>query len=163
MLTWEAVRGWGPGVESPKDSLLITFPSAKPSAFLSEISLNPKFEGLSNEDLERRSTSTNLRLKKERMKLEQFESYKNKLVRQFDTLTESSPNQTPSVLVRLTWAILNWRIRKTQAKIESLDGRIRKLVETVIEPLLLDLSDLEEETRLRNALKKPDSQTAAIA
>jgi hypothetical protein len=97
------------------------------------------------------------------MKLEQFESYKNKLVRQFDTLTESSPNQTPSVLVRLTWAILNWRIRKTQAKIESLDGRIRKLVETVIEPLLLDLSDLEEETRLRNALKKPDSQTAAIA
>ena len=151
------------GATRPKDSLLITFPSAKPSAFLSEISLNPKFEGLSNEDLERRSTSTNLRLKKERMKLEQFESYKNKLVRQFDTLTESSPNQTPSVLVRLTWAILNWRIRKTQAKIESLDGRIRKLVETVIEPLLLDLSDLEEETRLRNALKKPDSQTAAIA
>ena len=33
------------GATRPKDSLLITFSSAKPSKFLTEISLNPKFEG----------------------------------------------------------------------------------------------------------------------
>jgi DNA helicase-2/ATP-dependent DNA helicase PcrA len=142
------------GATRPKDSLLITFPAAKPSAFLSEISLNPKFEGIPEDDLERRSTSTKLRLKNERTKLEQFKLYRDKLITQFDALTEIRANQNPSLFVRLAWVISNWRIRKTQKKIEYMNIRIRKLVETVIDPLLLDLSDLEEEMGLRNALKK---------
>ncbi len=51
------------GATRPKDSLLITFSSAKLSKFLAEISLNPKFEGFEAEELDRKSNSVKLRLK----------------------------------------------------------------------------------------------------
>jgi DNA helicase-2/ATP-dependent DNA helicase PcrA len=136
----------------PKDSLLITFPSAKPSSFLPEIALNPQFEGITDEDLERRSISTTLRFKKEKAKLGQFELQKDKLLVRFDHLTEKQSAKKPDLLVKLTWLIANWRIRKTQEQIENLDKRIRKHTKTLIDPLLIAISDLDEETKLRKAI-----------
>ena len=136
----------------PKDSLLITFPSAKPSSFLPEIALNPQFEGIEDEDLERRSISTKLRLKKETAKLQQFELQKDKLLARFDHLTGKQPAEKLNLLVRLTWLIANWRIRKTQEGIEKLDQHIRKHTQTIIDPLLIMISDLDEEAKLRKAI-----------
>ena len=143
------------GATRPKDSILITFSSAKPSTFLLEISLNPKFNDITDEDLERRFASTKLRLKKEKTKLDQLELYRDKLFVQFDLLTETHTNKKPSLLIRLTWMVANWRICKIQEKIENLNKRIKKHTETVIGPLLLELSDLEEETNLRKSIKTP--------
>jgi len=120
-----------------------------------EISLNPKFNDITDEDLERRFASTKLRLKKEKTKLDQLELYRDKLFVQFDLLTETHTNKKPSLLIRLTWMVANWRIRKIQEKIENLNKRIKKHTETVIGPLLLELSDLEEETNLRKSIKTP--------
>jgi DNA helicase-2/ATP-dependent DNA helicase PcrA len=143
------------GATRPKDSLLITFPTAKPSVFLTEISLNPKYKGIDDEDLERKSASTQRGLKKEETKLHQFEFQTDKLLVQFNHLTESLASGKPSFLLRLTWPITNWRIDKIQKRIESWNKRIKKHKETIIDPLHVELSDLVEETNLRNAIKGP--------
>ena len=142
------------GATRPKDCLLITFPSDKPSKFLSEICLNPKFEGYTREDLEQRVNSRKLRLKKEQMRLLQFESYKNKLITQFNYLTESQTRAKPSPLLRIIWMVVNWRLDRIQTKIETVNKRSRKHTEMVINPLTIELHDLEEELRLRQALGK---------
>ena len=145
----------------PKDSLLITFPFNKPSNFLPEICLNPRFQGITDDYLERRHTSTKLRLKKERVRQEQFEHYRDKLVTQFEKLTENQTNNTSAFGSHLTWLIINWRIEKTQEKIESLDEKIRKHTETVIGTLLIELGDLGEELKLRKAIKHRKSSKSA--
>ncbi|MGB7872853.1 MAG: UvrD-helicase domain-containing protein [Anaerolineales bacterium] len=141
------------GATRPKDSLLITFPSAKPSIFLSEICLNPKLKGITDEYLERWSASTKMRLKKERMKQGQLELYREKQVARFEKLTEGHTSDKAALLLRLTWLIANWRIRIAQEKIESLNKRIRTHTEKVVEPLLVELNDLDEEIKLRKAIK----------
>jgi hypothetical protein len=120
---------------------------------LAEISLNPKFEGLEAEELKRKSDSVKLRLKKETAKLWQIEHQKDKLVVQFESLTEALPVEKPAWLLHLNWLFTNWRIKKTQEKIEALNQRFRKQTETVIEPLQIELGDLEEEIKHRNAIK----------
>jgi DNA helicase-2/ATP-dependent DNA helicase PcrA len=143
------------GATRPKDSILITFSSSKPSIFLPEISLNPKYKGLTDEELEYKSSSTRLLLKKEKSKLHQIELEKDKLVVLFEKLTDMLAAGKPSLLRRLTWIVANWRINKIQAKIESMNKRMKKHTEMVIEPLLVELSDLDEETRLKKAFKTP--------
>ena len=140
------------GATRPKDSLLITFSSEKPSKFLSEICLNPKFNDYTNEYLERRSISTEMRLKKESAKLEQMKLYRDNLHAQFDHLAQSRPSQKSTLWLQLTWSITNWHMNKIQEKIESLDQRIKKQGETIIPPLLGELKDLEEELTLRSSL-----------
>jgi ATP-dependent exoDNAse (exonuclease V) beta subunit len=141
------------GATRPKDSLLITFSSAKPSKFLAEIALNPKFDGLEAEELERKSDSVKLRLKRENVKLQQIELQKKKLVVQFEYLTEALLVEKSAWLLHLNWLFANWRIQKTQEKIEVLNQRIRKQIEAVIRPLEIELGDLEEEIKLRNTIK----------
>jgi DNA helicase-2/ATP-dependent DNA helicase PcrA len=141
------------GATRPKDSLLITFSSAKPSKFLAEISLNPKFEGLEAKELERKSDSVKLRLKRENVKLQQFELQQEKLVVQFEHLTEALPVEKSAWLLHLNWLFANWRIQKMQEKVEALNQHIRKQTEAAIRPLEIELGDLEEEIKLRNAVK----------
>jgi DNA helicase II / ATP-dependent DNA helicase PcrA len=148
------------GATRPKDSLLITFSSTKPSNFLSEISLNPKYKGIEDEELERKSASTQRSLKKEETKLHQIVLQTDRLVFQFNHITENLASKKPSFMLRLTWPITNWRINKIQEKIDRLNKRINKHKETIIEPLLVELSDLEEETSLRNEIKGPQSGEA---
>lgn len=87
------------------------------------------------------------------MKLQQFELQKKKLVVQFELLTEALSVERSTWLLYLNWLFANWRIQKTQEKIDALNQRLRKQTEMVIEPLQIELSDLEEEIKLRNAIK----------
>ena len=137
----------------PKDSLLITFPSAKPSIFLSEICLNPRFKGITDEYIERWSTSTKMRIKKGKTKQGQLERHRDELLTLFEKLTEESSSNLPTPLSQLTEMILNWRVQKTQQKIESLDKKIRNHTEIVLPPLLQETKDLDEEIRFRRAIK----------
>jgi len=138
----------------PKDSLLITFPSAKPSNFLPEICLNPRFKGITDEYLKRWSASTKMRYKKAIAKQGQMELHKDELDASFEKLTENQSIKKPKSLSQLTTLIVNWRLQKTQKKFERLNEKIRKYTKTVIEPLLAELNDLEEEIKLRRAIKR---------
>jgi ATP-dependent exoDNAse (exonuclease V) beta subunit len=140
------------GATRPKDSLLITFMSAKPSIFLSEISLNPKYKEIDDEELTHKYSSITRSLKKEELKLGQIEQHRNKLVVQFDQLTNRLASKKPSLLLRITWIVINWRINIIQAKLDSLDQRIKKQKESILAPLLVEISDLGEETNLRKAI-----------
>lgn len=144
------------GATRPKDSLLITFPAGRSSIFLSEISLNPKYKEADEEDLARKLASTKRNIMKEKMKHQQMELQRDQLAIQFDRLTASFDGGKFSMLRRLTWAIMNWRIHWIQGRIDDMSERIKKHLETIIDPLLVESSDLEEETNLRKALK--DSQ-----
>jgi hypothetical protein len=137
----------------PKDSLLITFPSAKPSTFLSEICLNPKFKGITDDYLERWCTSTKMCIKKEKTKQRQMECRRDKLVTLFESLTEVPSNAQPTLAMQLTEMIANWRIQKAQQKVERLNEKIRNHTETIIEPVLVEIKDLDEEIKLRKAIK----------
>jgi hypothetical protein len=139
----------------PKDSLLITFPSAKPSKFLSEISLNPRFKGITDEYLERWSASTKMRVKKEKTKQGQRERHRDKSVALFEKLTQDPAKNQPAFLLRLAETILNWRIQKTQERVENLSKKIKKQLEITLQPLLLEAKGLDEEIKLRKAFK-PD-------
>ena len=141
------------GATRPKDSLLITFSSTKPSIFLSEIALNPKYSGINEEELQRKSASTIRRLRKEEANLKHMELQLGKLVVLYNTLVKKLAGDQPSLWFKLTWAIMNWRINRLQERINHFEKRIKNQKETIIEPLLLELRDLEEERNLRIAIK----------
>src|SRR5215212_7530419 len=69
-----------------KDDLLITFSSTKPSDFLAEISLNPKFKALKNDELQHKHVACMRRLEKERAFLTQIQARKEKVSAVFDEL-----------------------------------------------------------------------------
>ena len=141
------------GATRPKDSLLITFSSTKPSIFLSEIALNPKYSGINEEELQRKSASTIRRLRKEEANLKHMELQLGKLVVLYNTLVKKLAGDQPSLWFKLTWAIMNWRINRLKERINHFEKRIKNQKETIIEPLLLELRDLEEERNLRIAIK----------
>jgi ATP-dependent exoDNAse (exonuclease V) beta subunit len=145
------------GATRPKDSLLITFPAVKPSTFLPEISLNPKYKGIDGENLEHKSASKKRSLQKEEINLHHIELHVEKLVVQFNQLMESLSSKKPLILLRFTRPITNWRTSKIQEKIDRLNQRAKKHKDTIIEPLLIEISDLEEETNLRSAIKGPQA------
>jgi len=137
----------------PKDSILITFPSTKPSTFLSEMCFNPRFKGVTDEYLVRWSNSTKMRIKKEQTKQGQMERHRDRLVILFEKLTEELSTAQPPHMSYLKEMFVNWYIQKTQQKIENLGERIRKHTATVIQPLLQETEDLDKELKLRKAIK----------
>ena len=140
------------GATRPKDDLLITFSSAKPSDFLTEISLNPKFKGTEEEEMKSRFTSCSLRLEKAKVHLKQLEAKKEKGIADFHELTETQSGKWPTWSQGVIWRIQNWRMDKTKARIERIDRQIKKHAETTIAPLLKALQEMEEERNIRSAL-----------
>ena len=140
------------GATRPKDDLLITFSANKPSEFLTEIALNPKFQGTETEELKHNLTSSKLRLEKAQVVLQQLETKKEKLVAFFYELTKTQPGKLPAWSEAIVWRIRHWRIDKTKERIEVTDRRIKKHVETAIVPLQKESLELEEETNMRVAL-----------
>jgi DNA helicase II / ATP-dependent DNA helicase PcrA len=141
------------GATRPKDDLLITFSTTKPSAFLREVSLNPKFQPVSNEDLKQGCMSCTRQIQKEQVVLAQMEAKKNALTRRFDEMTKHLFHQKPDWLAALRWRFQNRRIRKLEGRIESIDRQIKKQLETKIEPLCAELREIEEEQNIRTALR----------
>jgi DNA helicase-2/ATP-dependent DNA helicase PcrA len=77
------------GATRPKDDLLITFASTKPSEFLREIALNPRYRDVEDDDLKRGLTSAGLRLERARVVLKQLEGNKQNKIGFFRELTKT--------------------------------------------------------------------------
>jgi len=140
------------GATRPKDDLLITFSSRKPSDFLIEMSLNSKFKDIKDEELKRRSTSSRLHLEKEKVVLKQLEANKGIAIALFNELTKTQSSKWPDWLYGLIWEIQNWRINNTKARIQRIDMQIKRHLETIIRPLSFELNEIEEEINMRAAL-----------
>ena len=70
----------------------------------------------------------------------------------FNELIQQSSYKKRDWLMILFWKIQNWRIHQVHARIESINQQIKKHVELTIDPLVAELSEMEEEQRIRAAL-----------
>jgi ATP-dependent exoDNAse (exonuclease V) beta subunit len=152
------------GATRPKDDLLITFASTKPSEFLREIALNPRYRDVEDDDLKRGLTSAGLRLERARVVLKQLEGNKQNKIGFFRELTktQSGPVGRPAWLQWVLNKIQLWRIDRALARIASIEGQIKTHKEGTIAPLERELHALEEEGKMRAALLgKPIPQALA--
>jgi ATP-dependent exoDNAse (exonuclease V) beta subunit len=140
------------GATRPKDDLLITFASTKPSEFLREIALNPKYRDLEEDDLKRGFTSASLRLERAKVVLQQLETKKQNEIGYFRELTKTQSGQQPAWLQWLLNKIQLWRIDRALARIESIEQQIKTHKEGTIAPLERELHAMEEEGKMRAAL-----------
>ncbi len=140
------------GATRPKDNLLITFSSTKPSDFLLEISLNPKFKAIKNEQLKRMHASCKRRLEKEQMVSKQMEAERDRSAVLFHELTGQQSLKWPGWLDGLMSKIQSWRINNTEEKFERLDSQLKNHLETTIVPLLHTRREIEEEECTRDSL-----------
>jgi ATP-dependent DNA helicase UvrD/PcrA len=140
------------GATRAKDDLLITFSSAKPSDFLKEISLNPKFTAFKSEELRQKQAACARQLSKEQTLLKQMEARKRIFAEQFNELTKQPVKRGPNWLSTIFWNIQSRRLNKVQGKIERIERQIKRQVEATIEPLVDKLREIEEEENLRTQL-----------
>ncbi len=136
----------------PKDDLLVTFSSAKPSPFIFELAQNPKYKTRNTDALKRAISLSRQRLEKEKLTLKRLETDKQKATTDFDTLTDTDPQRWQGFLGQIAWKLQGWRIDRTQEKIDLINRKINAHTEKVIQPLVDELGELDEETHVRNAL-----------
>jgi DNA helicase-2/ATP-dependent DNA helicase PcrA len=140
------------GATRAKDDLLITFASTKPSAFLNEIALNPKFRELEGPELGRRFTASELQLERGRVVLKQLEAKKQARIARFRELTKMQSAPRPAWQQWLLDKIQLWRIDRAMKGIEALEQQIKTHSEETIARLEEELQAMEEENKMRSAL-----------
>jgi DNA helicase-2/ATP-dependent DNA helicase PcrA len=136
----------------PKDDLLVTFSSAKPSMFLKELSLNPKYRQLKNEELSSNHAALLRRMQKEKAVLRQIESTKAKVIANFDQLTRFNEKRYPEWLHPMIWSFHTRRMNQAQNAITKIELRFKRHTESVIEPLLSEIDEMNEEIQIRAEL-----------
>ncbi|HJR80965.1 MAG TPA: UvrD-helicase domain-containing protein [Anaerolineales bacterium] len=140
------------GATRPKDDLLITFASTKPSEFVRQIALNPSYRDVEEDDLKRGLTSASLRLERARVVLKQLEEQKQYEIGYFRELTKSQFGQGPAWLRWLLNKIQLWRLDRAFARVEDIEGQIKTHKEETIAPLEREIHAIEEEEKMRAAL-----------
>ena len=140
------------GATRPKDDLLVTYASTKPSEFLREIALNPKFRDVEESDLPRGLTSARLRLEKAIVVLRQLEAKKHHQITFFRELTKQQFGQYPAWLQWILNKLQLWRIDRALARVEETDGEIKAQKKETIIPLEQEIHAIEEEEKMRAAL-----------
>jgi len=140
----------------PKDDLLITYSTNKPSEFLAEIALNPKYRGNETDDLERHLTSTRLDLERAQVNLNQLKATKEKAMASFHELAKDKTGEWPAWSHKLIWLIQNWRLQRAKRRIEKMDLRIRDFLRTRITPCSNEIEEIVEERDMRANLKGVD-------
>jgi superfamily I DNA/RNA helicase len=140
------------GATRPKDDLLITFTSTRPSEFLWEIALNPKYRAADQEELKRRFTAAGLQLERAKVLLKQLETKKQNQIGFFRELTKLQFNAQPAWLQWLLNRIQLWRIDRALARIERTEQEIKAHKERTIAALERELRAIEEEEKMRAAL-----------
>jgi ATP-dependent exoDNAse (exonuclease V) beta subunit len=140
------------GATRPKDDLLITFPSTKTCDFLREISLNPRFKAMKNEELKHRHMASARQLEKEHMVMKRLELRKDGFVAWFRELTQQQSSKGSNWFASMLWNIQSRRIDKIQRRIEQMDLQIRRQLEMTINPLVNDIAEMGEEENTRTAL-----------
>jgi superfamily I DNA/RNA helicase len=140
------------GATRPKDDLLITFASTKPSDFLWEIALNPEFRDIDEDELKRRLIFSQLQLERAKVVLQQLEARKQDQIGFFRELTKRQSGQEPTWLRWLLNKIQLWRIDRALARIEDTDRQIKTHKEATIAPLEGQLHAMAEEGKMRARL-----------
>jgi DNA helicase-2/ATP-dependent DNA helicase PcrA len=140
------------GATRPKDDLLITFASTKPSDFLREIALNPEFMDVDEDELRRRLIFSQLHLERAKVVLQQLEARKQNQIGFFRELTKTQSGQPPAWLQWLLGKIQLWRMDRALARIEDTDRQIKTHKEATIAPLERELHAMEAEGKMRAAL-----------
>ena len=140
------------GVTRPKDDLLVTFSSVKPSGFLWELAQNPKFKDWHIDLLTRQTAGRKRRLAKEEFRRKQLEAEREKAVAAFEALTLPRAGEKQ----RTGWLhqIQMWRINRAEQKVNRQDEKIRQHAETTLVPLKYELAELDEEINLRYQLRQ---------
>jgi DNA helicase II / ATP-dependent DNA helicase PcrA len=136
------------GVTRPKNDLLVTFSSGKPSDFLLELAQNPQYKEWSTEALAAMAVERRRRVAKETYHKERMETEKGKVEAVFDELVKAQPRQ------RLAWLnqVQAWRINQAEQKISRHKEKIRAHEDEKLLPLIKELSELEEEINARKLL-----------
>jgi len=140
------------GATRPKDDLLITFASAKPSEFLWEIALNPRYRDVDQEDLKRALSSARLHLERAGVVLKQLEGNKQNQILFFRELTKPGHSDLPTWLQWLLNKIQLWRIDRALGRIEDIERQIKMHKEGTITPLEREIQAINEEGTMRAAL-----------
>jgi ATP-dependent exoDNAse (exonuclease V) beta subunit len=148
------------GATRPKDDLLITFASTRPSEFLREIALNPQYKEVDAGDLKRKRTSAELRLERAKVVLKQLETKKQDQILFFRELTRTQARKEPAWLQWLSNKIQLWRIDRALKRIEGTDGQIKSHREATIAALEREIQALDEEGMMRAALFVKENQYA---
>jgi len=136
------------GATRPKDDLLVTFSTVKPSVFLPELALNPKFKDRPTEALARQLAERKRSLAKEAYRRKQMEAEKEKATAAFEALVKAGAGKRPGWLNQ----IQAWRVNRSEQKVNRLEAKIRQHAETRLTPLMNELAELEEEITLRSRL-----------
>src|SRR5215207_11508232 len=140
------------GATRPKDDLLITFASTKPSEFLREIALNPGYREVEDEDLKRSLNSAGLRLERAGVVLKQLEADRQRKIAFFRELTKTQPGKRPAWLQWVLNKIQLWRIDRALRRIDNVEGQIKTHKEATIAALEREIQALEEEGQMRAML-----------
>jgi len=140
------------GATRPKDDLLITFASTKPSDFLWEIALNPTFANVDEDELKRRLIFSQLHLERAKVVLQHLEARKQEQIGFFRELTKAQSGQGSGWLRWLLNKIQLWRIDRALARINDTDQEIKTHKEGTIAPLEGQLLAMAEEGKMRATL-----------
>ena len=140
------------GATRPKDDLLVTFASTKPSEFLREIALNPKYRDVEDDDLQRGLTSATLRLERAKVMLQHLEATKKDQIAFFRELTKGQAGGRRGWLQWLLNKIQLWRIDRAMARIEGTEAEIKAHKGETVAPLEREIHAIEEEKKMRGAL-----------
>ncbi|HJS18818.1 MAG TPA: UvrD-helicase domain-containing protein [Anaerolineales bacterium] len=140
------------GATRAKDDLLVTFSTTRPSEFLREIALNPKYRDVEEDDLKRGITSATLRLEKANFVLKHLETRKQKQIASFRELTKSQMGKHTAWIQWLLNKIQLWRIDRALAQIEGTEGQIKAHKQETIAFLEQELHAMGEEEKMRAAL-----------
>ncbi|MDQ2693358.1 MAG: ATP-binding domain-containing protein, partial [Chloroflexota bacterium] len=149
------------GATRPKDDLLITFASTRPSEFLREIALNPKYKDVEDEDLKRGITAGTLRLERAKVVLKHLEAKKQKQIAFFRELTKTNGVKRAAWLQWLLNKIQLWRIDRALKRIEGTDAQIKTHKEETIAALEREIQAMDEEGKMRQALAVNRTETAS--
>lgn len=142
------------GATRAKDDLLITFTSGRPSAFLREMALHPRYRDVDDDDLQQALTSARLRLERARVYLRQLEEKKRSQIALFRGLTKP-PEGSRKSSGWSQWLLHKfqlWRIDRALKRIESSEAQIRAHREQTIIPLEGEINAMQEEEKMRSAL-----------
>lgn len=139
------------GATRPKNDLLVTFQTGNPSPFLREMSLNPKYKTFDPEALERALAKSQRMLEREQRVLARMQTEREQVVAQFKSLAAASP-KVPAWFNSLVWKLQDWRTTQSQAHLEKLEAAMQSRRARHLSPLIEEVNELEEESRLRKAL-----------
>ncbi len=148
------------GATRPKDDLLITFSSTRPSDFLREITLNPQYRDVEQEDLKRAIRSTGLRIERAKVVLKQLEAKRQRQIASFRELTKPQSGKQAGWLQWLLNKIQLWRIDRALKKIDNTEAQIKAHREGTIAALQSELHAMEEDGKMRDAVDGKKIETA---